>query len=123
MYSKYNATKTKIDGHTFDSKKEARRYLQLKSMEQAGEISGLELQKPYKLTPTLREPDIQGPRGGVRQGKVIERPSYYVADFVYQKAGETVVEDVKSPATRTPVYILKRKLMLWLYHIRIQEVS
>lgn len=121
--SKYRAVKTEVDGITFDSKKEAQHYKQLKLLEQAGEISGLTLQQKYELTPEFREPDIIGPKGGRKQGRVIELPSYYIADFVYEdKDGNTIVEDVKSPATRTPQYILKRKMMLYRYGIRIHEV-
>lgn len=123
MRSKYNAHKTEVDGIKFDSRKEARRWEELMALAEAGEITELERQVPFKLTPTIREPDKTGPRGGIIHGKVIERPSFYVADFVYKDAdGNKVVEDVKSPATRTPVYVLKRKLMLAIYHIRIREV-
>lgn len=121
--SKYNAHKVFINGIKFDSKKEADRYLELKALEQAGEISNLTLQKRYELTPEVREPDIIGPKGGVKKGRVVELPSYYIADFVYKDVdGNTVVEDVKSPATKTPQYILKRKMMLYRYGIRISEV-
>lgn len=119
MRSKYHATKTVVDGITFDSKKEAERYKELKMLEQAGAISGLERQKRYELTPTIRE---RGVGADKELGRVIERPSYYVADFVYKAAdGSTVVEDVKSPITRTREYVLKRKLMLYLHGIRIKE--
>ena len=50
-----------------------------------------------------------------------ERACKYVADFVYTKSGEVVVEDVKGH--RTPEYIIKRKLMLWRHGIAIQEVG
>ena len=56
-------------------------------------------------------------------GKVVERACWYVADFVYMKGEEMVVEDAKSEITRkNPTYIIKRKLMLEKYGIRIQEV-
>ena len=57
------------------------------------------------------------------KGKVIEKPVTYFADFVYtDEHGNTVVEDAKSPATRTPAYVIKRKLMLSIDGIRIREV-
>ena len=51
--SKYNSRKTTVDGITFDSKKEARRYLVLKKMEQDGEIKNLRLQVPVELVPSF----------------------------------------------------------------------
>jgi hypothetical protein len=54
-------------------------------------------------------------------GKVVERPVKYVADFVYTtEDGLQVVEDTKG--VRTKEYIIKRKLMLWQYGIQIKEV-
>ena len=54
---------------------------------------------------------------------MIERPVVYKADFAYKdENGEDVVEDVKSPATKTQVYILKRKLLLWEYGLQVREV-
>ena len=120
--SKYGANKTEIDGITFDSRKEARRYTELKILQRAGEINGLELQVKFELIPIQREPDTVGKRGGVIKGKMIERPVYYVADFVYTitATGEKVVEDTKG--FRTKEYIIKRKLMLYKYGLRIREV-
>lgn len=117
---KYHNRKVTINGVTFDSKKEANRYQELKLMEKAGEISGLQLQVKYVLIPVQREPDTIGKHGGIKKGKLIERECTYIADFVYQKDGETVVEDAKG--MRTEVYNIKRKLMLWVHGIRIREV-
>lgn len=80
-------------------------------LEKAGAIQNLRRQVRYELLPCQRI-----------DGKVVERAVHYVADFVYEQDGVTVVEDTKSPATRTPVYVIKRKLMLWRYGIRIREV-
>ena len=111
--NKFGAKKTEIDGITFASKHEAERYIELKHMERAHMISDLQLQRRYTLIGTQKD----------KSGKVLERPVTYVADFVYKNQnGETVVEDAKSPATRTDVYKVKRKLMLSIYGIRIQEV-
>ena len=101
--SKYHAEKTEIDGIIFDSKKEAARYAELKQMEEAGLINDLVLQPRF----LLQEPFMC-------DGKK-ERKIEYVADFEYQENGRYVVEDVKSPATRTQVYKLKRKLFLFRY--------
>ena len=118
--SKYHSTKVKLDGMIFDSKKEARRWLELKSLEKAGTISGLERQVKFVLIPTQREPDTIGERGGVKKGKVIEREAYYIADFVYfDSYGNEIVEDTKG--LRTSEYVLKRKLMLYMHRIRIKE--
>ena len=120
--SKYHAKKVEVDGITFDSKKEYRRYLELKALEKAGIIKNLERQVKYTLIPAQREPDTIGSRGGVKKGKLIERECSYYADFVYtiKETGETVVEDVKG--MRTPEYKIKRKLMLFVHHIKIKEI-
>ena len=126
--TKYNATKVTIDGHTFDSKKESNYYLQLRMLERAGEISNLELQKRYELIPPQYEPDkivtLKSGKQKVVQGKCAERAVYYLADFVYldNRTGATVVVDCKSPATITPEYVIKRKLLRYKYGIAIQEV-
>lgn len=102
-----------IKYHGFDSKKEDKRYLQLKALEEAGEISNLERQVKYELIPSQKI-----------DGKVVERACTYTCDFRYVKDGQTVVEDVKSSYTsKLPEYVIKRKLMLFRYGIRINEVK
>lgn len=124
--SKYRAQKVEgclKDGtpHTFDSVKEFDRYQSLMLLERAGEISDLQTQVRFVLIPTQREPDIIGPRGGRKPGKLLEQECVYVADFVYKdEEGKTVVEDTKG--FRTKEYIVKRKLMRWLHGINIKEV-
>lgn len=123
--NKYNAKKVSVDGIEFDSKKEAKRYQELLLLQKAGEIYMLERQKVYELLPAQREPDTVGKRGGVIKGKLIERAVEYVADFVYtDKNGKTVVEDVKGfrEGGAYAVFVLKRKLMLYRYGIKIIEV-
>ena len=108
--SKYGAKKVEVDGIVFDSKKEARRYQELKLFEKAGAISQLKRQVKFVLIPPQR-----------LDGKVVERECCYIADFVYlDKEGEMVVEDVKGVKTRD--YIIKRKIMLYMYGIKIKEV-
>lgn len=119
--SKYRAKKVEIDGIVFDSKKESRRYVELKALQEAGVISNLKRQVKYVLIPAQREPDTVGKRGGKIKGKLIERECSYVADFVYKDGyGNTVVEDTKG--MRTTEYIIKRKLMLYIRGIKIKEV-
>ena len=118
--SKYNAKKAVVDGIEFDSKKEARRYVILKSREQAGEINGLRRQVEFVLIPAHFEPDKVGPRGGIIKGKVIERKCSYIADFVYTENGEVVVEDTKG--IRTKDYVIKRKMLYHFYGLKIREV-
>lgn len=109
--TKYRNKKTVIDGMTFDSKKEARRYSELLLLERAGAIHNLQTQVKYVLIPSQRDPET---------GKVIERECAYKADFVYTENGKIVVEDTKG--FRTKDYIIKRKLMLKVHGIRIREV-
>ena len=123
--NKYNAKKVSVDGIEFDSKKEAKRYQELLLLQKAGEIYMLERQKVYELLPAQREPDTVGKRGGVTKGKLLERAVEYVADFVYtDKNGKTIVEDVKGfrEGGAYAVFVLKRKLMLYRYGIKIIEV-
>lgn len=100
--SKYRAIKTKVDGITFDSKREAARYVELMTMHKAGEITEPVLQLKFPLV--------------VNEELICS----YRADFVYERAGVVVVEDVKG--VRTAVYRIKKKLMAALLHIEIHEV-
>lgn len=89
-------------------------------MEAAGTISELREQVKYNLLPAQYEPDIITATGKHKRGRCIERAVDYVADFVYIDAdGKEVVEDSKG--MRTKDYIIKRKLMLHRYGIRIIE--
>lgn len=95
----------------YDSKREHKRARELRFMQMDGQITDLREQVTYELLPNQRGKD----------GKVIERAVKYVADFVYRdRNGNTVVEDSKG--MKTQVYILKRKLMLQVHGVRIQEV-
>ena len=103
MRNKYNATPTTIYGIKFASKHEAKRYCELKLLENAKKISGLEMQKPYVILESY-----------VKNGKKI-REVKYIADFVYFdiESGKMVVEDTKG--FRTQVYRLKKKLFEKMY--------
>lgn len=92
--SKYRNRKTVIDDWTFDSQKEARRYLDLRAEQNDGRITELRCQEPIPLV-------VNGQTVGV-----------YIADFSYRRDGERVIEDVKSTITRRlAVYQLKRKIL------------
>ena len=101
--SKYHSRKTKVDGITFDSRLEARRWCELKLMERAGAISDLQRQVHFELQPSYR-----------KNGKTI-RKIEYVADFVYRDniTKRTIIEDTKG--MQTPVYKLKKKLFEYKY--------
>ena len=118
--NKYSNTKVTVDGETFDSKKEYRRYCELKMLERAKEIKNLQRQVKFLLIPSQYEEVIDA-KGKPKQ-KCIERECVYVADFQYQdaKTGNLVVEDTKG--VRTKDYIIKRKLMLSVYNIKINEI-
>lgn len=103
-----------------DSRKESRRAAVLSLLEKKGVIAGLREQVRFELIPAQYEETTEG---GKTKRRCIERACTYVADFVYlNEQGEQVVEDVKSPITRTKEYIIKRKLMLFVYGIRVKEV-
>lgn len=107
--SKYHAQKTTVDGITFDSRKEADRYLALKGMEEDGAISDLRRQVRYELIPAF---DVDGRH---------YRPVFYVSDFTYTdgETGKEIVEDVKG--MRTDTYRLKSKLFARRYGKAIKE--
>ena len=121
---KYKNRKTTVNGITFDSLKEARRYAELLTFEKAGIITDLQRQVKFVLIPAQREPDTIGPKGGRRPGRLIERECSYIADFVYSMDGQMVVEDVKGykDGNAYAVFKIKRKLMLWLKNITIMEI-
>ena len=102
--SKYRAVPTVVDGIRFDSKAEARRYEELKMLEEGGAIRDLALQQRFDLT-------VNGKKIGT-----------YVADFVYtdNATGQVAVEDVKG--MKTPLYIWKAKHFAAQYGFPIVEV-
>ena len=105
------------DGEKYDSIKERDRHCELLLMQRAGKITDIKRQIKFLLIPSIRE-----------DGKVIERECSYIADFVYtdMATGKMVVEDVKGYRnTSSAVYalfVIKRKLMLYQYGIRVREV-
>lgn len=106
MYRKYHNAKTIVDGIKFDSRLEAERYAQLKILERAGVIRGLELQPSFELIPSFK-----------KNGKTWRR-AVYKADFRYILCEDDrmIIEDVKgSTAMITDVFRLKQKLFEYLY--------
>lgn len=104
------ADRTDADGIVFDSRGEMLRYHELRLMERAGLIRDLHRSVRFSIT----VPDLDGE---------LRHLCDYVADFTYTEDGEMVVEDFKSPDTRTPVYKLKAKLMSIRYGITIRETA
>tara|TARA_Y100000310_G_scaffold150480_1_gene149909 strand:- start:438 stop:788 length:351 start_codon:yes stop_codon:yes gene_type:complete len=111
---KYNAKKTAVDGIAFDSKREAKRYVELKLLEKAGEIFGLTLQPTFRFR-------ISGNAVLIRsKGYPSGRQASYRADFRYVRDGQDVIEDVKG--VRTPLYKLKKAMVEAQYGVRVEEV-
>ena len=125
---KYHNEETEHLGIRFASRKEARRYEVLLARLHAGEIRNLRLQQDFTLQEAYTTPEGERVRA-IR----------YQADFCYEERvhcrvlhdggqatretrWEKVVEDVKSRATRTQKYIIKRKLMKERFDIDIREV-
>ena len=109
LVNKYRAIKTELDGITFDSRREASRYAELKMMQQQGVIERLELQPVYPLT---------------FNGRPVGRKRKYIADFRYwcNARQRHVVEDVKG--FDTPVSKLKRDIVECLYWpIKIEVIK
>lgn len=111
MNNKYHSKPQVENGIRFDSKREAARYQELMGLLKAGVIKDLKLQHTFVLQDGYTTPD----------GERI-RAIEYRADFTYRDKGELVVEDVKSPATKTPVYEIKRKMLMERYGLKIMEV-
>lgn len=122
MTNKYYNKKCEINGIVFDSRKEARRYQELLLLQRAGVIKNLQRQVKYVLIPAQYESYERYGKIGQRLKdgrKLVERECAYIADFVYEENGKTVVEDTKGFKTKD--FIIKRKLLL-LQGIRIREV-
>jgi hypothetical protein len=96
---KFNAVRVETDGIKFPSKKEARRYLQLKLLKESGDIIFFLRQTPFHLS------------GGVK----------YVCDFlIFWADGNVTIEDVKG--MKTSVYVAKKKMVEATYPIEITEI-
>ena len=108
--NKYRAQRVTTPEGTWASIKEYHRHCELQMLQKAGQITDLQEQVRYQLLPAQRI-----------NGKLAERAVWYVADFVYRdNKGNLVVEDTKGMRTRE--YVIKRKLMLYIHNIRIEEL-
>ena len=99
--NKYKNRKIVVDNIKFESNLEAERYRQLKLLQRAKQISNLRLQVPFLLQESFK-----------KNGKT-HREINYIADFVYEENGQTVVEDTKGICTE--VFKIKRKLFEYKY--------
>ena len=107
--NKFGAISTTVNGVKFASLGESRRYKALTTLEAIGAISHLKLQQAFVLAPSVV---INGRR----------RPAMkYIADFTYVEGDALIVEDFKG--VRTPVYVLKRHLMMSVLGIQIKETG
>ena len=104
--NKYHNKKTMVGDKSFSSKKEADRFVELTLMEKGKYIQDLKTQVSFPLIPKSK----------------YGREIVYVADFTYYENGNLVVEDVKSPVTKTPLYRLKKRILAEMYGIVIKEV-
>lgn len=123
---KYHNRKVVVDGIVFDSMKEANRWKELKVLERAGQVRDLQRQVKFRLIPAQREwTDETTATGKPKKGKLLEHECSYIADFTYKnRYGLLVVEDVKGykKGEAYALFVIKRKLMLWVHGIRIKEV-
>lgn len=128
--NKYGAKKIKdpFTGDVFDSKKEYNRWCNLRLLERAGKITDLKRQVTFELIPTQREESTEvykaGPQKGLpKPGAIIEKAVNYVADFTYYQDGEYIVEDTKGckKGAAYDLFVIKRKMMLWVHGIRVKE--
>ncbi len=111
--AKYGNRKVEIDGIWFDSQKEGNRYRELKARLEAKEIERLQLQPMFEVVACCKFHDDH-----LKIGE-------YHADFSYQELVPElrfVIEDVKSKATRTQVYQLRKKLVEIYHDIIITEI-
>lgn len=94
--NKFHARVTHLDGYTFQSRAEARRYEELRLLEMAGEIHDLKVHPRFVLLDAAKELGL--------------RAVHYTADFQYTEGGRVIVEDVKSSATMTEAFKLREQL-------------
>jgi len=107
--NKYGARKTVVDGITFDSAKEARRYMDLRILQAAGVISDLNLKERFDFV-------INGRTVKMRNGQAAR----YTCDFTYIENGVKIIEEVKGFKVRD--YPLRRAIFEHLYGVKLREV-
>lgn len=110
-WSKYNVKKVEYDGIVFDSKAEMNRYIQLKELQDYGEIRDLQVHVRFMIIPKTD----------------IYRASFYEVDFVYVAVdtGIPVYEDVKGyrGSQAYALFRIKQKLMYLVHGIRVIEID
>jgi len=123
--SKYGAKPMVVGGIRFDSTKEARRYSELRLLEKAGQIAGLETQPKFPIDV------VQLWRDGLwtwatskKDPPEIVQCGVFTADFRYVETdtGQVVIEDVKSGPTKTTAYRLRKRLVEAIHGVTISEV-
>lgn len=133
------STKCTYNGLNFDSTSERDRYIYLCLLEKSGEISDLKCQVKYELVPAQFEEletgeyYTRGDKKGQQkvQRRLVEHAITYIADFVYNRDGKEVVEDIKGFThykngmynNTYNVFVLKRKLMYYVHKIKVQEIK
>ena len=133
MRQKYGNSKIKNAYGTFDSQLEFARFVFLSNQQKAGEIRGLRRQVEYLLIPAQYGTEIRHLKTKDKEVRVLlERSCSYVADFVYERNGKTIVEDCKGEdkkykgkrfSTQTADFKIKKKLMLYIHNIQIKIIS
>ena len=133
MRPKYGNKKIKNAFGTYDSELEYARFIFLSNRQKEGEISGLRRQVEYLLIPAQYGTEIRHLKTKDKEVRVLlERPCSYIADFVYERNGKTIVEDCKGEdkkykgkrfSTETAAFKIKQKLMLYIHNIQIKIIS
>ena len=124
MRAKYGNSKIKNTYGTFDSQLEFARFVFLSNQQKEGEISGLRRQVEYLLIPAQYGTEIRHLKTKDKEVRVmLERPCSYIADFVYERNGKTIVEDCKgAKAIITETAKIKKKLLLWVHGIELRYI-
>jgi hypothetical protein len=111
--NKFGAKPVVVDGVRFDSTGEYKRWQDLQLLERAGKISNLRRQVVHELAPGVK---FEG-------AKRAQPPLRMVIDFAYVREGREVLEDHKSPATITPVFVAKRHMLLHKFGLQVRVHS
>lgn len=116
--NKFNAKRVTVDGIEFDSTKEANRWMHLRALEKAGQISHLERQPRFKLY-CGNEP-IKIRSKGYPNG----RHASVKFDFAYFDGQARVIEDVKGgKVTATEAYKIRKAIVEAMHPmVKIVEV-
>lgn len=124
MRPKYGNNKIKNAFGTYDSELEWSRYVFLSNRQKEGEISDLRRQVEYLLIPAQYGTEIRHLKTKDKEVRVLlERPCSYIADFVYERNGKTIVEDCKgAKAIITETAKIKKKLLLWVHGIELRYI-